>query len=176
MLLDLIKQRQSCRDYNPDKIVEKEKIDYLLNCGFYAPSARNRQPWRYVVVEKGEKADLVRKACQPVAGANKFLDNVNTFLVVFERPRDIPARLSEIVKIQDFRPLDVGISTAYVSLAAEEQGLGLCYIGMYLEKQIQKALDVKDTVRIVLAVGYPAENEAKRQKTRRDTVEDVERV
>ena len=50
MLLDLIKTRQSCRNYDPTRRVEKEKIDYLLNCAFLAPSARNRQPWHYVVV------------------------------------------------------------------------------------------------------------------------------
>ena len=48
--LELVKQRYSARDYLP-KAVEQAKIDYILECARLAPSAVNRQPWRFIVVQ-----------------------------------------------------------------------------------------------------------------------------
>ena len=48
-LLDLIKQRYSCRDYQ-EKSVEQEKLDYVMECVRLAPSAVNKQPWKFHMV------------------------------------------------------------------------------------------------------------------------------
>ena len=58
--LDLAKQRYSCRSYKPTS-VEKEKIDYVMECVRMAPSAVNRQPWRFRIVSD---ADGLEKICQ----------------------------------------------------------------------------------------------------------------
>jgi len=43
-LLELVKRRYSCRNYQPTS-VEKEKLDYIMECVRFAPSAVNKQPW-----------------------------------------------------------------------------------------------------------------------------------
>lgn len=58
--LELAKKRFSARSYRPDK-VEKEKTDYILECARVAPSAVNRQPWRFLVIESDEKRRLVQE-------------------------------------------------------------------------------------------------------------------
>ena len=58
--LDLVKQRYSCRSYQA-KSVEQEKLDYVMECVRFAPSAVNKQPWRFRIVKNDEdKAKLQR--------------------------------------------------------------------------------------------------------------------
>ena len=56
--LELVKQRYSARDYLP-KAVEQAKIDYILECARLAPSAVNRQPWRFIVVQSADARQAV---------------------------------------------------------------------------------------------------------------------
>lgn len=59
--LELTKERYSVRSYT-SKEVEKEKLDYILECARYAPSAVNKQPWQFIVVQN----DLKKKELQKV--------------------------------------------------------------------------------------------------------------
>lgn len=58
--LELVKQRYSARDYLP-KAVEQAKIDYILECARLAPSAVNRQPWRFIVVQSADARQAVQQ-------------------------------------------------------------------------------------------------------------------
>lgn len=53
--LDLVKARYSVRSYRP-QAVEREKVEYLLECARLAPSAVNFQPWRFFVVVRRSAA------------------------------------------------------------------------------------------------------------------------
>ncbi len=56
--LDLVNQRYSCRSYQ-EKSVEQEKLDYVMECVRFAPSAVNKQPWMFRVVKnEADKAKL----------------------------------------------------------------------------------------------------------------------
>ena len=48
--LDLVKQRYSCRSYQ-EKSVEQKKLDYVMECVRFAPSAVNKQPWMFRMVK-----------------------------------------------------------------------------------------------------------------------------
>ena len=52
--LDLVKQRYSCRSYQ-EKRVEQEKLDYVMECVRFAPSAVNKQPWMFRVVKNEQE-------------------------------------------------------------------------------------------------------------------------
>jgi len=52
-LLELIKRRYSCRNYQPTS-VEKEKLDYIMECVRFAPSAVNKQPWMFRIISSEE--------------------------------------------------------------------------------------------------------------------------
>ena len=57
-LLELAKARYSCRNYQPTS-VEKEKLDYIMECVRFAPSAVNKQPWLFhIVINDEDKAKL----------------------------------------------------------------------------------------------------------------------
>jgi len=59
--LDLAKQRCTIRSFS-DKTIEKEKLDYILECGRVAPSACNKQPQRILVVQNEKNIKKVQKA------------------------------------------------------------------------------------------------------------------
>ena len=52
-LLELIKRRYSCRSYK-SKSVENERLDYIMECVRYAPSAVNKQPWMFRIISSEE--------------------------------------------------------------------------------------------------------------------------
>ena len=58
--LKLVKNRYSCRAYEP-RNVEKEKLDYVFECVRFAPSAVNRQPWRFRIVESDADRTLLQR-------------------------------------------------------------------------------------------------------------------
>ena len=58
--LDLVKARYSVRSYRP-QAVEREKVEYLLECARLAPSAVNFQPWRFFVVASDARREALRR-------------------------------------------------------------------------------------------------------------------
>ena len=68
--LELTKKRYSVRSYTSQE-VEKEKLDYILECARYAPSAVNKQPWQFIVVQSELQKKKAAKGlpCQMVCGS-----------------------------------------------------------------------------------------------------------
>ncbi len=169
MILQLMEERQSCRNFDAAKSVCDETLDKILGAGMLSPSARNAQPWTFNVC-RGETAAAVRQACQ-VGGANAFLDNCGTFVVVTERggafrAPELPPQMAEVTR-QDFRMLDIGLAVQAMCLAACEEGLATCIIGWFSMPSLCKAVNTEEPARIVVAVGYAAENDVLRVKNRR---------
>lgn len=171
MLQQLFTQRQSCRNYST-KPVEREKLLQVLQAGMIAPSSRNRQPWHFHVC--GEKTlPLVKDACQ-IYGKNPFLTNCPQLIVVTTPPPVVVDKSSmPLWTAQDFRPFDVGLAVMQMCLQATELGLATCMIGLLCQEMIQQAIGTTDEVKIVLALGYPAEDDDVRAKTRRPMDETV---
>ena len=94
-------QRQSCRKYDPDKTVEQEKTDAILEAVRLAPSACNGQPY-FVTVCRGEKAKAVAKATMGM-GMNAFAADAPVLMVISEMPYVKSAALGAKVKGNDYR-------------------------------------------------------------------------
>ena len=111
-------KRQSCRAYNPDKAVEEEKIAEILEIARLSPSACNGQPYS-VTVCKGDAAKEVAKATMGM-GMNKFAIDAPVMLVISEESYVASAALGAKVKGNDYRSIDIGILSAYITAAATE--------------------------------------------------------
>ena len=61
--LSLASRRQSDRAFDPQRPVEKEKLQRILEAACIAPSACNSQPWHFIVVDKKEKKEMLSKMC-----------------------------------------------------------------------------------------------------------------
>ncbi|MBQ5816058.1 MAG: nitroreductase family protein, partial [Oscillospiraceae bacterium] len=125
--LDIAKARQSCRAYDENRAVEKEKLDAVLEAARLAPSACNGQPYHLTVCQ-GEAAKEVARATMGM-GMNKFADKAPVLIVVSEMPYVKTAALGAKVKGNDYRSIDIGILSAYITAEATAQGLSTCILG-----------------------------------------------
>ena len=89
---DLIARRESCRNYDPNKKVETEKLVKCIEAARLAPSACNSQPWSFVVVNSPSVSPQVAKCVQGM-GMNRFTDNCPAFLIVVEEKATLTAKI-----------------------------------------------------------------------------------
>ncbi len=168
-LKELFSLRQSCRNFDAERPVEKEKLENIMELARLAPSACNSQPYSFIVVTESELAGRIARCTQGM-GMNKHCSAARAFIVMVEENAGLLARTSGRLKDQDYASIDMGIVSAHIVLAATEQGLSTCMIGWFDEKKIKELLgiDEKKRVRLVFAVGYAAADDKIREKKRKD--------
>ena len=119
--LTIATNRQSCRSYDETRPVEQEKLEAVLKAAQLSPSACNGQPYHFTVC-RGEKAKQVAKATQGM-GMNKFAVQAPVQIVVSEDEYVASAKFGARVKHNDYRSIDIGLMTAYLTAEATAQGL-----------------------------------------------------
>lgn len=145
-LYKAIEKRCSVRKYQA-KAVEDDKLRRVLDAGRNAPSARNLQDWKFVVVrDQATRARLAEASEQPwMQGAPVIIAAIGTNdRMMF---CDIPSA-----------PVDCAIAVDHMTLAAVAEGLGTCWIGHFKQDDCKKILDVPADAKVVemLTLGYPA--------------------
>ena len=163
---EIAQNRQSCRSYDPARTVEPEKLHAVLEAGRLAPSACNAQPYHITVCE-GPAAKEAAAAVQGM-GMNKFASQVPVFLVISEACYNKTAAMGSRVKKNDFRSIDIGILTAYLTAEAAAQGLASCILGWLDDGKLRRLCGVEEPVRLVIALGYAAPGDPLRPKKRKD--------
>jgi nitroreductase len=142
-----IKLRRSIRAYQ-DKPIEDEKLKRVLEAGRLAPSAKNRQEWRYVLVKDKELRKKVAVAC-------------NNQYFIAEAPVVIVGCATMVDYVlscgQPAYTIDVSISMDHMTLQAVEEGLGTCWIGSFKENEVKRILNIPKEFRVVevMPLGYP---------------------
>ena len=119
---------------------------------------------------RGEAARAVAKATQGM-GMNKFASDAPVLLVISEMPYVATAALGARVKKNDYRSIDIGIVSAYITAEATAQGLGTCILGWLDDGSLRELLSLDRPVRLVIALGYPSEGDKQREKKRKPTEE-----
>ena len=163
--MEIAQVRQSCRAYDESRIVEREKLDAILEAARLAPSACNGQPYHFTVC-KGDTAKAVAKATQGM-GMNKFASQAPVLIVISEMPYVKSAAMGAKVKNNDYRSIDIGITTAYLTAEAAAQGLGTCILGWFDDDKIRAICGLSHPARLVITLGYPKDDTV-RPKKRRD--------
>jgi len=160
-VLDVIRKRYSCRAYQ-DKSVEQEKLDCILEAARLAPSAKNMQDWRFVVVtDKAIKSKVAGTTNRPE---------------VFEKAGAIITACSNSDYImrcgQAIGPIDVAIALEHISLQAADLGLGTCWIGSFDADKVRQILAIPEDVAIIelMTVGYPADS---KPEPKREPIEKI---
>ena len=171
--MEIAKTRQSCRAYDEGRIVEREKLDAILEAARLAPSACNGQPYHFTVC-KGDTAREVAKATQGL-GMNKFAVQAPVLIVISEMPYVKSAAMGAKVKNNDYRSIDIGITAAYLTAEAAAQGLGTCILGWFDDDKIRRICNLSYPARLVVTVGYPKDDTV-RSKKRKDLTELVTEI
>ena len=148
MLLNCIKNRFSVRKFL-DKPIEQEKIDILLESARLAPSASNKQTWKFIVITDQEK----RKKLTSICKGQKFVSDAPITIVI------CMSNLDYVMTCGRNAPLiDGAIAGEHIVLQAVELGLGSCWIGAFYHDKMAELIDLPDDYVIVglLPIVYPA--------------------
>ena len=150
-LMDIIEKRKSIRSYKPQDVSE-EDLNYVLEAFRKAPSAKNLQPWKLIVVKDRKKINDLAIACNN----QTFLTQAPVLIVACALEDEAYGKMGGYM---NSFPVDIGIALEHLILAATERGLGTCWIGAFNEKMVKDVLDIPDNVRVVALtpLGYPAE-------------------
>jgi nitroreductase len=160
-LMQALRARRSIINFL-DKPVEEEKLLAVLEAGQLAPSAKNMQDWKFIVVR-----DFVTR--QRLAEAARDQQFVGQAPVVIAA-----CGTSDLVMTcgQPAYAIDVAIALDHMTLAAVSLDLGTCWIGAFYEEKVKEILGVPQEVRVValLPLGYPAEQPGPRPRKSLDDV------
>lgn len=150
----LVKTRQSCRDFN-DVPLEKKVVLEIAEQAMLAPSACNSQPWKMYVVTDEQKLKEVGKALQD-GGHNKFTQKAKAFIVVSEKDATLKESISTRFNRWHFVKYDIGELIAYITLTAESMGVKSCIIGWVNQAKLKAAVDMpqSEIANLVVALGY----------------------
>lgn len=161
-LNEIISGRYSCRSYSP-ALPSGEQIGALLEAARLAPSACNRQPWRFAVIgpddTAGREAVLAAYPREWTAGAPYFIVVCGVPGEAWVRPHDGRNHVD----------IDVAIASEHICLKATELGLGTCWICHFDPALLTVGLGLpQGTVpKVIIPVGYPADGLATPEKKRK---------
>ena len=150
---DVILSRRTIRKFKQEKI-DKKILSKLVNAARYAPSGANMQPAKYIITDD---ADKVSKIFIQLKWAGYIAPDGD--------PKDGEEPVAYIIVLVDTRirksgyELDIGAAIQNILLAAEEEGIGTCWIGSINRDEVRKILNIEESFLInsVIALGYKDE-------------------
>lgn len=150
-IYEVISRRKSVRAYRADEI-PTEVLQRILEAARLAPSAKNIQPWRFIVVRDRQRIADLAVAC-----------NNQSFIA--QAPVVICGCALEKICYRGMGgywnswAVDLAIALEHIMLAATAEGLGTCWIGAFREAAVRELLKIPADVKIVALtpLGYPAE-------------------
>ena len=158
---EAVRTRLTVREFKPDPVPD-EVVEKLLRAVQWAPSSRNRQPWRLVVVRD---KDTLRKIGS-IASSGRFV-------------ADAPMAIAVAMENADRPDLDTGRAVQQMELVAWEEGLGTCFVGLRLaeqNRQVKQLLAIPDSFDLVtvLPFGYRLdEGQGRLGRKNRKSLEDI---
>jgi nitroreductase len=167
---ELIKSRESIRSYDPTKPVPEETLRKILEAGRLALSAANRQPWKFLVISSPGMLEKVR-GCY---GREWFHDAPHVVAVVGLKDQAWVRSFDGYNAVET----DAAIAMTHIILAAENEGVGACWIANYDPAKLREALGLSGNVEIfgITPLGYPRPDFRKSGIKKRKTPDEVVRI
>ncbi len=164
---ELINNRISIRSYDKDRPIPKNILNKILKAGWIAPSAANRQPWKFVVVSSPEMLGKVKECYD-----RDWFQNAPHILIVKGNRKEAWTR-----KYDDYNALETDLTIAmdHLILAAENEGLGTCWIAAFKPEILRTALGLNDDEEVfsITPLGYTESSYEKVVKKKRKNFDKV---
>ena len=147
-LKELIEERYSVRAYLPQS-VEREKIEYILECARLAPSASNNQPWKFYVVRDSAAMSKLYESYH-----REWFRTAPMAIVVCKDTSASWKRTASDEK--DHSDIDAAIASEHICLAAAAIGLGTCWICNFSPEMVSSILSLPAHIEpvTILPLGY----------------------
>lgn len=164
-VIEAIKKRRSVRSYLSKEIPEGV-LEKILEAARLAPSAKNMQSWKFVVVKDIE----ARKKLALAAANQTFIAQAPVVIAAVSLDPDYLMRCN----VPGYA-VDLAIAVEHMALAAAEESLGTCWIGAFYQEEVKKILEIPEKYKVValLPVGYPADADEEKEKSRKNLNEIV---
>ena len=170
--LEIMRNRRSCRAFNPDRAVSREDLIKIVEAGRLTPSGCNSQPWKFIVVDSPEAKE---KLCDAVVLENgstgaPWRHQVPAFIILVEQPAKVMKVVSDHYgTTQRFAQGDIGAACMNMCHEAWSLGLDSCIIGMNDQAKLEEYFHIPhgSEARLVLAIGYAAANAPAPAKVRK---------
>lgn len=148
-LMPAIAERSSILKFSTDP-VERETLERILEAGRRAPSAKNRQPWRFIVIQ----ADELRKKMEEASFGQEHVGQAPVIVAACTTNIDYTMPNGQLAY-----PIDIAFSVAFMMMQAQAEGIGSCVITTFDESEVKEALSVPFSMRVVmlLLLGHAAE-------------------
>ncbi len=165
----LIHSRESIRDYDPERPVKKEILEKILDAGRMAPSACNYQPWEFLVIESPQMLEKIR-ACYHRPW---FKDAPHILIVLGLKDKAWVRGFDGYNSIET----DLAIVMTHLILAAENEGVGTCWIEAYDPSILRNALGLKENEVVygITPLGFPRPGFSKKGIKNRKSLEEIVR-
>ncbi|TRZ52739.1 MAG: nitroreductase [Dehalococcoidia bacterium] len=153
---DIIQKRRSVREFINEPVPD-EKLRRVLEAARLAPSASNRQAWKFVVVKDSNK----RKVLAQAANNQAFVGQAPIIIVAVAL---MPERIMTC-GVPSYA-VDLAIAMEHIVLAAVDEGLGTCWIGAFSQENVKRILGIPDKYKVVtvMPMGYPVGETAARPR------------
>ena len=164
---DLIRTRESIRNYDPDRQVPKEILEKILDAGRLAPSACNNQPWKFLVISSSAVLEKVRASYNKVW----FKEAPHILVILGLRDQAWNRSYDGYNSIET----DLAIAMTHIILAAENERVGTCWIEAYNPLILKEALNIKDNQVVygITPLGYPKPGFRKAMNKQRKPLGDI---
>ena len=149
-LLPEIARRVSIRKYS-DEPLSDQQIERILEAGRRAPSAKNRQAWRFIVVQDPD----MRKSLEEAAFGQEYIAVAPVTIALCTTNIEYKMPNGQLSY-----PMDLSFAASFMLLQAEHEGLGACVVTTFREHEIKSLLSIPYSMRVVmlLVVGQPDES------------------
>jgi nitroreductase len=140
-----------------DQAVDSDSLNRILEAGRKAPSAKNRQPWRFVVV----KNETVRSSIESAAFGQEHVGQAPVIIAACTTNVDY-----RMPNGQWSYPIDITMAVSFMMLQATAEKLGACVVTTYDEQELKDILTVPYSMRVVmlLLVGHAANSPFPQQR------------
>jgi len=164
---ELIRNRESIRNYDPERPVPEAILERILEAGRIAPSACNDQPWLFFVIRSSAMLEAVRASYS----RPWFKDAPQILVVVGLKDQAWVRSYDGYNSIET----DIAIAFTHLMLAAENEGVGTCWIEAYNPEILRKALDLKENQVVfgITPLGFPKPGFVKKGGKTRKRMEEI---
>ncbi len=165
--VQIVKSRVSVRNYDPDRKIPRDVLKRILEAGRLAPSAANRQPWRFFVITSKDMLDQVKQSYEA-----PWFQDAPAVLAVAGRRADAWTR-----KHGGYNSLETDLTIAmdHMILCADSEGVGTCWIAAFDPNLLTSALSLgtDEEVFAITPLGYPRDGYEKQTEKHRKALEEL---
>jgi nitroreductase len=164
---DLIQSRESIRNYDPNRPVGKKILINILDAGRIAPSACNIQPWKFLLISSTELLQKVKECYN----RDWFKDAPHILVITGYKDQAWIRSYDGYNSIET----DAAIALTHIILAAENEGVGTCWIAHYNPLQLKETLNLDDNQIIfgITPLGYPKQGFVKTLNKKRKPLSEI---